>query len=100
MAKKHTKKSQQPHQHCALTEVTRLLAQTFAAQAARYEAGNTKPMQEAWVLLQLHEVIRLGVCTRTRKIPLEEMPTAGNLLEQLPSPWRKRLRAAILAEIG
>lgn len=88
------------HQFCALTECMRLLLAAMEVQYVQYATGNTAPVREVWVLLQLHEVIRAGICAKTRVLESAEMPGISGLLRQLPPSWEKWLTAAIVAEMS
>ena len=89
-----------PHRFCALAECMRLLLAAMEIQVAKYVTGDMTTVAEVWVLLQLHEVIRAAVCTRTKALDGTEMPGISGLLRQLPPTWERWLTAAIIAEMS
>lgn len=88
------------HQFCALVECMRLILAAMEVQYVQYATGNMQPVREVWILLQLHELLRAGVCTKTKVLESKEMPGISGLLSQLPPSWEKWLTAAIVAEMS
>jgi hypothetical protein len=65
-------------------EVSRLLFLAVQSQMTRLGEGDYEPSPEVSVLYRLYELIRVGVCDKTRTLPNTKMPALALLLNQLP----------------
>jgi hypothetical protein len=85
---------------CALTYCARLLQRAAEWQVAEYRRGGVRMHPSMQALHELHQIIHIAVCPRTRSLDVPLISRCYALVQGFPEPARGRLSFLIGLELG
>jgi hypothetical protein len=85
---------------CALTYCARLLKWAAEWQIAEYQRGGVRMHPSLEALHELHQIIHIAICPRTRSLDVPLIARCYALAQSFPEPARGRLSFLIWLELG